>query len=100
MWILNWIYSRKGYYALKSGVFVDTVVKKIFKKIASQLNIFLGIMFLEKFIIEYSTKKYTELVLSFSNKITRLKLIVGKFSLVSQSACIVIILLTFFIFFI
>ena len=56
------VYSKKGYSFFKSGLYLDYYLKKIGAVIWVQLNTLIGILFLERFIIEFLTKKITEKV--------------------------------------
>lgn len=57
--LIKWIYSKEGYYFFKSGMYLDYYFKEALIKIWNQVNIYLGIIFLEKFIVERITKQLT-----------------------------------------
>jgi hypothetical protein len=57
--LIQWIYSLEGYYFFKSGMYLDFYIKRMFTTVWIQLNNFLGIFFLEKFIVERITKRIT-----------------------------------------
>ena len=57
---VNWVYSREGYNFFKSGLSIDYYFKKFTYNLWKQFSVFIGVIFLEKFVIEYLTKKLTE----------------------------------------
>jgi hypothetical protein len=57
--LIQWIYSLEGYYFFKSGMYLDFYIKRAFTAVWTQLNVFLGIFFLEKFVVERITKRIT-----------------------------------------
>lgn len=48
---INYLYSKKGYYNLKSGLHIDHYFKLFFIKIHKNLNFYFGLIFLEKFFL-------------------------------------------------
>ena len=49
--IFNWIYSKQGYYALKSGLFVDHYFKIFFHYLNKEIFLFFGLIFADFFIV-------------------------------------------------
>ena len=49
--LINYIYSKEGYYSLKSGLHIDHYVKNFFYKLHKNLNYYFGLLFLEKFFL-------------------------------------------------
>jgi len=89
--LIQWIYSTEGYYFFKSGMYLDFYIKNIFTTFWTQLNIFLGIFFLEKFIVERFTKKITNNFLFIYTSILNIK----KIRATSQFLIIAITILMF-----
>lgn len=73
--IINFIYSKNGYYAVKSGMFVDHFLKSMFNYFNKELNIFIGLFLLDKYLISRLIKKsllkisiFNIYIINFKNK--------------------------------
>lgn len=91
--LIQWIYSLEGYYFFKSGMYLDFYVKFFLTSLWHQLNVFLGLFFLEKFLVERITKRVTSNFLFVYTSILNSK------KNRSSSQLIFIIMFLFFIFF-
>lgn len=87
--IINFIYSKKGYYSLKSGLFLDHYLKIFFNYIHKELNIFIGLLFLDKYLLSRVFKKFilkistfNIFILNFKNKVQIKNVLISVFFLI------------------
>ena len=69
----NWIYTKNGYYSLKSGLYFDHYFKYIFNRIGKEFNFFIGLIFMDAFIVNKMINSYFHNVSQFNDKIVNLK---------------------------
>lgn len=48
---INWIYSNNGYYSLKSGLYLDSIVKQFSQVFTKNLFFFYGLIFSDIYLI-------------------------------------------------
>lgn len=84
--IINFVYSKEGYYAIKSGVFVDHFFKSMFNYLNKELNIFIGLLLLDKYFISRLIKKsilkistFNIYIINFKNKTQHTLVILNAF---------------------
>ena len=71
--ILNWIYSKDGYYALKSGLYFDHFFKKVSSKIIKDISFFFGLLFMDTFLINKLFTKFFSNLSELQSKFLNLK---------------------------
>lgn len=73
--MLSWLYSKEGYNFVKSGLYIDYFFKRTIYTLWKQLSVYLGIIFLEKFIIDNLVKKVTEkLIFNYNHLLNTTKI--------------------------
>lgn len=55
---INYLYSKEGYYNLKSGLNIDHYLKNFFSKLHKNLHYYFGLLFLEKFFLNIFINKF------------------------------------------
>lgn len=96
--MLNWVYSKEGYYALKSGLYFDHFFKKISNRVIKDVNFFFGLLFMDTFLINRLFTKFFSNFTELQNKFLNLKKKNNFFS-IKYTLVILLFLVLFVIFF-
>ena len=98
--ILNWIYSKDGYYALKSGLYFDHFFKKVSSKIIKDISFFFGLLFMDTFLINKLFTKFFSNLSELQSKFLNLKKKNNFYSVKYTLVVLLFLLLFVFLFFI
>ena len=71
--ILDWIYSKDGYYCLKSGMFIDHYFKKIVNRLHKEFIYYTGLLFMDNFILTRLINKFFTNFTQFNEKLVNFK---------------------------
>lgn len=91
----DWFYTN-GYYCLKSGLYLDFYFKKWIKSIHKELNYFLGLVFLDKYILNKFINKFFINYSQFNDFIIRSKKKEAMFLLGLLVAVVIVVIVLYF----